>query len=596
MKRVAVLLLVCLLLVGTVLPTQAVAVPLHPMIARVRTQVEVSLGRDTAGAAVLLFDGGERVMLEGFGYADIEDRLPVSAETAFELGSLSGLFVYLAARRLEAEGVLDLDEDITDYIPKHVVEKLDLAHVTTMNDLLYGMAGFAGRTFDLRFHKDAYCFDTLEDALLAEVPEQIAASGLYSAYSAFGIGLAAYVVECASGQSYYEYVSEQILKPLGMTHTLLDPRAQDGVQMLSKGHILAGEGSFAIAKHAGRSYGGIAAANGAISTPADLALLFAHLLEHDLLSPDDIRECGDFAVGPVGLAVADSAQLLSDNTLHFGAAIGLDPAHGRVALVLTNTAGSALLGLPATALDASFGTLVEYNGGLPDVENFEGYYADAAFEKSTLVGRLAIKDNGMRAKANEDGTLDFLGMTLRQIAPGVFADAESEEDVALVQFVLTIEGEVTAVLTAEGVTYLPISFWESAAPAMLLFGALLILALYFLLGALYVIVAALRAAARGEHDRPWRFVFPWISAGLLALLALLQLFVALSYGSAAIASFFTAMSVLCLLLIVASVGTTLLAFLTAAGERGRITRVAHFAMLLAAFIFICIYWRIICFL
>ncbi len=592
MKRI-VLVLLALWLCATALLPVAATEPSDPTVATVRKALADAVGTDTAGAAVVLLNGGERTMLEGVGYADIEKRIPVTADTAFELGELSGLFLLAAAHELTRKGDLDPDADIADYLPGDFMKKLALSYPVTLGDLLYGMAGFAGRTFDLRFEKDAYCFDTLEQALLSEVPRQIAEPGTFHAYSPFGLALAAYVIECVSGESYTEYLKGAILAPLGLDDTIVDPRADSDIPLAAKGHILAESGSFAPAERGGRSYGGLVPANGMISTPADLCALISYLLRSDVLDTWGTRENGVFSVGPVGLAVTERAVLLQAATLYFGGALAIDTVSDRACLVLFNTPGSTLSTLPAEAFSAAYGAYVEEAGGLPDIKEFEGVYADATGEWESLVGRLFLKDANQKAKATDDGYLSFLGMTLRQIAPGVFADVDDESGRAVIQFLRDGEGDVTAVLHANGSSYLPVPFWRRAVPSLLLLGLLVVLCAYFLLGAVFGLAGAIRARIRERYDRPWRFLFPWLGSGLFALLCLLQLFVAATLGALAVPSFYSVISVLALVAIVLAVGAYLLAFFTAFTERGRTARVVYPAMLFVAVVLLSVYWGII---
>ncbi len=587
MKRICVLLLAALLLAMSFLPAVSASVPSNPLIAALQSTLGESVGTDAPGAAIVLFDGGDRVMLEGFGYADISARTLVSADTVFELGTLSGLFVYLCVRELQETGQLDADADITDYLPQETAQKLGLSYATTTNDLLYGMAGFAERSADLYFKRDSYCFDSLEEALLASVPAQEFAPGHHYAYSAFGVALAAYVVECVSGVSYFEFARERILEPLGLSDTYLDPRADSAAELRAKGHVSPESGSFSVAEHDGLSYGGLAPANGALSSAADFSRLLSHLLS---LGAIDTRELGVFSYGPVGLIASGDVLWLQDSTRCFGAAIVLDSTKGRACVTLANTADAALVQKTPALLGTAIGEGAPTQENLPELKNFEGTYANAAIDRRSITGRLALKQGSCKAVATDEGALEFLGLTLRQVAPGVFADAASDSDVAVVQFLTDAEGEVTAVLTAEGESYLPVSFFDHAAVATFFYYALLLLAAFLVLGA---VLHVLQLVLGRSEDLSWRFVLPWLSAALLALLALLQLWVASSLGAAALSTFFGAMSVLSLICIIVTVALTLFALFTAFTERGRSSRTVNFAIALVAFILLCIYWRLI---
>jgi len=98
MKRfLCVCLTLCLLMVFC-LPLSAVK-PQHAGIDGFTQAVHACVGTDTPGAAAVLFENGNRILYEGYGYANIDARSLVTAETSFELGELSSLFVLLAVHK-----------------------------------------------------------------------------------------------------------------------------------------------------------------------------------------------------------------------------------------------------------------------------------------------------------------------------------------------------------------------------------------------------------------------------------------------------------------------------------------------------------------
>ena len=578
-----------LLLSAFLIPVYAVS-PNDPTIATVQSAVAARVGRDTPGAAVVVLENGEIVMMEGFGYADIESRSLVAPDTVFEIGDLSAVFVTLAAYRLAEDGLLSLQADIDTYLPGDFMQKLDLAYPVTTEQLLLSSAGFEGRTLDLIFGKPSHRFDSLREGLLAQVPKQIAKPGTLCSYSSFGLALAAYVVECAADLPYAEYVQERILSPLEMTDTVLDPDGESAIAKMAMGHAALDGGSFAVAARQGRSYAGLYPASGALSTAADLSALLSFLLNgnHAVLSEasrqiilQTVSKNGVFSVFAPGLYVKGNALGVTDSTTHFGASLWIDPQRGVGAVVLTNAASSELLSVPATLCGASAGAFAQAGGAMLDLEAFEGVYATAASDSSSFVGRLARKDACVRADVNDSGELLFLGMTLKQIAPGIFA--EVGKDHATVQFLLDETGEVRAVVTADGEAYLSVPFFEQSVPATILFYLLLLLCAWFLLGGIFSLMRYF--AWRYEpHAEGFIYTLPLLFAALMSICALLQVFVGIRYGGGAFSSFFDAMSVITLLCSIGAIGCFLLSFLASITRRGMTARVARNATLLVVFI------------
>lgn len=591
MKRFCVALLALLLCAGLMLPV--FAVPQSAMIDTAVVAVEKAVGTDTPGAAVVVFERSRRTLFEGYGYADITARTLVTAETSFELGELSALFVALAAQALVEDGKLELDRDIAYYLPAEFTKELNLAHVVTVCDLLLGGGGFAARKTDLRYTRASLCFEELREALLADVPAQINPPRVYYTANAFEIALAAFVVECVAKQSYADFVTERLLLPLGMENTLIDPRADTAIESPATGHTYAEKGVFATAAKGGRTYAALWPADGAISNLADMSELLEFLLgdrEDDTVLSVASREAvcaltaqnGVFQVGAAGLSVSDTARGLRGGTPHFSAAISFDPASGKGAVVLCNAANSTLLDLPDTLCDILYGTRVPLESDVQDAKIFEGEYLPVTAERGTLIAR----GSNLHVEVGADGTLILNGERLSQIAPGIFAD---EHGFAVVQFVLTIEGEVGEMYTADGTCYRPAGFWEWDVVQTVLFWLLILGAVYFLLAGIVALTDALLSRTRNEKKpRAWRFTLPWVLAAVHALLVLLQAFV-----GASVFSFYIAMSMITLVCAIGAAMGFVYALITTFPKRKMAKRVARTGILYVLFLLLSAYFGVI---
>lgn len=594
MKRAIALLLAILLLALFVLPLAA-ATPQSDVIAEVVAAVRGSVGVDTPGAALLLFENGERVMYEGYGYANVATRELVTVESSFELGEISSLFVCLAVARLVQDGKVEMDRDIAYYLPGDFHKKLDLNYNVTLENLLAGRAGFAERLSDLGYASAELRFDSLQEALLADVPEQLGVPNTYTVYSPFGIALAAYVVECVAKMPYEAYVEEVLLRPLGMTGTVLVPLGEE--KNMTSGHRAMQSGSFAPALDGGRRYSALYPADGAVSNVADLSVLFSFLLSdtagEEVLSfalrefvMDRKYQNGIFEVGIFGLRASANARGCVGNTAYFSAALAFDRTQGRLALVLANVESSALLALPASICGLDSGVPMEPQQQLPAPEGFVGEYMP--FE--TIADRLRARHKESVFVTVESGVLLLGDQALVQIAPGVFSASEGERNVAVAQFVMSVEGEVLYLLTSSGEVLRPASFFEDALVKGILFVLLMLGIVYFLIGAVLYVYDAVRARIEErEYPRPWRFVWPWVLSALLAVNVLLRVILSANEGGV-FASFFTANAIISLGFALAALGSFLFAMFTSFGERGRGARAARSAAFCLVFVLLCAFW------
>ncbi len=182
----------------------------------------------TAGVAVAVFDENTVPYEKYAGYADIENGLPVTEETVFEWGSTSKLLVWVSVMQLWEQGLLDLDADIRTYLPDGFLTNLHYETPVTMLHLMNHRAGFQETLSDIMLPVDEPVLP-LEEALRRHEPAQVYEPDTVTAYSNWGTALAGYIVECISGERFFDYVHAHIFQPLNMTHTALAPNLSDNV-------------------------------------------------------------------------------------------------------------------------------------------------------------------------------------------------------------------------------------------------------------------------------------------------------------------------------------------------------------------------------
>lgn len=195
---------------------------------------------DIAGATVGIVKDGEPVFLKGYGYADLERDKKVNPDsTLFRIGSISKMFVWTAVMQLAEQGKLDLDEDIDKYIEDFQIPDTYEKPIT-LNHLMTHTAGFEEYLIGL-FARDTTRLRPLGEILSDEMPARVRPPAEYSSYSNHGTGMAAYIVEEVSGQSFEEYVEEHILSPLNMNRTTFRQPVPDHLdEHLSNGYSFEG--------------------------------------------------------------------------------------------------------------------------------------------------------------------------------------------------------------------------------------------------------------------------------------------------------------------------------------------------------------------
>ncbi len=183
---------------------------------------------------------GKVLFAKGYGYSDVEKKVPVSPDTTlFRPGSISKLFTWTSVMQLVEQGKLDLDRDVNDYldfkIPATYPKPITLRNVMTHTP------GFEETVQEL-FVGDAKDLKPLGPYLKEHLPERIFPPGTTPAYSNYATAMAGYIVQRVSGQDYFDYIDEHILKPLGMTHsTFRQPLPDSLMPMMSKGYDVASQ-------------------------------------------------------------------------------------------------------------------------------------------------------------------------------------------------------------------------------------------------------------------------------------------------------------------------------------------------------------------
>ncbi|MGO9936792.1 MAG: serine hydrolase domain-containing protein [Terracidiphilus sp.] len=172
---------------------------------------------DIAGATVLVMKDGNVLLEKGYGFADLKSKRPVDpATTIFRLASISKLFTWVSVMQLKEQGKLDLDTDVNRYLDFQIRPAFNKP--ITLRNLMTHTGGFE-ETVDDIILTDPKKAMSLRDFLVANQPMRIFPPGEIPAYSNYGVGLASYIVQRASGEPFEQYVQEHIFAPLGMTHS-----------------------------------------------------------------------------------------------------------------------------------------------------------------------------------------------------------------------------------------------------------------------------------------------------------------------------------------------------------------------------------------
>lgn len=176
---------------------------------------------DIPGAVLAVVQDGEVLLLKGYGYADLEKGIPMNPRsTLVRTGSIGKVFTAIAILQLVERGRLSMDEDVNAYlksfqVPATFPEPVRLRH------LLSHTAGFTSEvTYTVFDEGSGGQIQTAPEQLLRELV-RVRPPGQVFAYDNLGLGILGFVLRDVYGSSNNEVISKHILKPLGMTETLM---------------------------------------------------------------------------------------------------------------------------------------------------------------------------------------------------------------------------------------------------------------------------------------------------------------------------------------------------------------------------------------
>jgi CubicO group peptidase (beta-lactamase class C family) len=158
------------------------------------------------------------IWVKGFCYADLENKTPTKAESAYRLASITKTFTAIGILQLVEKGKIDLDAEVQTYVPYFPKKKWPV----TVRLLLGHLGGISHyRDYDKEGHIKVHK-NTKEALEIFSGFDLVAEPGTRYQYSSYGFNLLGAVIEGASGQSYGEYITENIFVPLGMENSRMD--------------------------------------------------------------------------------------------------------------------------------------------------------------------------------------------------------------------------------------------------------------------------------------------------------------------------------------------------------------------------------------
>lgn len=185
---------------------------------------EVMAKEKIPGLAAALIDENKVIWTEGFGYTDLDKKIPVTPETIFSIQSISKTITATAEMIAVQDGMIDLDKPISNYLPSFTVnsqfEEKSQDKITTKQLLSH----FAGFSMEAPVGNNTYPESPSFEAHIKSISDTWLRYpvGQRYCYSNLGVDLAGYILQVKSGKSFPDYVKEKLLDPIGMKSSTFD--------------------------------------------------------------------------------------------------------------------------------------------------------------------------------------------------------------------------------------------------------------------------------------------------------------------------------------------------------------------------------------
>jgi CubicO group peptidase (beta-lactamase class C family) len=167
------------------------------------------------GVAIAVVQDGKVIYAKGYGYRDLEQKLPVTTATLFPIGSITKSFTALTFAILKNEGKVDWDKPVRSYLPEFQMNDPVASEQATPRDL------FSHRTGLPRHDLVWYSSDSSREDLMGRLHELKPNKGFRSAYQYNNLTVMTmgYLEGKLTGLGWEGCIRQKIFAPLGMSHS-----------------------------------------------------------------------------------------------------------------------------------------------------------------------------------------------------------------------------------------------------------------------------------------------------------------------------------------------------------------------------------------
>lgn len=178
---------------------------------------------EITGISIALVDDQKVIWQQGFGYADLENKIAATPDTIYRAGSIAKVFTAAAAMQLAEEGKLDIDQPLSAALPEFSIKtRFPNAGPVTPRNIMCHHSGLPSNFLQGLFVREPDRFESvvanIRDEYQAFPPNYV------FSYSNLGMALLGAAIQKISGAPFDAYMDRRFFQPLGMSQSSFAPR------------------------------------------------------------------------------------------------------------------------------------------------------------------------------------------------------------------------------------------------------------------------------------------------------------------------------------------------------------------------------------
>ncbi len=193
-------------------------------IPQIDSYIRSTIKSDGPGVTVIVTKGDETAYHKAAGMANLELKVPMDKNHVLRIGSITKQFTAVALLKLHEEGLIDLEDDITNYIPGYPTFDEEII----IEQLLNHTSGIPSYTDMSSWTRNVRMQDfTVQEFIEKFKPTRLDfVPGTRFRYNNTGYYLLGHIIEVLSQESYADYLKSEILNPAGLRNTYYDETAK----------------------------------------------------------------------------------------------------------------------------------------------------------------------------------------------------------------------------------------------------------------------------------------------------------------------------------------------------------------------------------